>query len=1753
MIVTNTRSSAHTCAAQQDSHQLGRWNSITLKGKYDRYTTIISIYRPSVYQATYLRQTAYSAKRRKVVPHMSPNDLWYHDLSDLVTEKISQGHEVIVAGDFNDDLNDEKGKTRLFMKTLGLRELMIDRYGKGPATHIRGTKTIDGIFATSRIRITQGYYLTFEQSPSDHRWIVVDIDEGGMIGTSRNDLCPPLLRKATSKIPSVKMSFQSLVEQQVKTYNLRGRIHNLVEAIKDGKGFTETQARTYEAIEERMQRAIKYADSRCRKARRGTIPFSPLQHQLMGSILVLKQIKLRHVLKGQPNRPRTKKIQRLIAKYGYNGPINFANRDDIDKALSTAITKYNEFKGNANIHRWNYLEQLATELDEQDGKGKSHHYKVLYNREQTKEYFRRIRFCEGKSKGGGVDRVQVGDTQPPTIVYDKNRIEKEIMRANESKLLQAYDTPMRVPAISELLGEQGDFHKWEQILQGTITLPDGIDEGLLLWYTYITKLPQHTPMDFTWTPQEYIDSWKKMKEDKMTIPGIQVAHIKCLDAESDSAYVISTLALIPLMVGYSPKTWRIGIDSMIPKKVADLRPEKLRLILLMDARFNHNNKLIGKKMMEYGESHGLLAPEQFGSRKSKSAMEHATNKRVVMDIIRQSGTNGIYIANDAKSCYDRILLIVAYLTMRRFGVPSLVAKSTISTILHMKHFVRTRYGDSTDYYGGDKWNILPHGCGQGNGYGPALWACISSPLLNLLRKNGYGTRFQSPISSGDLHIAAFAFVDDVDIIQTSNILEDIPRSDVHSLYAETQQAIDQWTSTLRATGGELEPSKTFFVPIKTIWKGSKKSVEVPSENLDLHVKMIDGEIIPLRQHSPTNSFFTLGIWQSPSGDETKQVEYMTSKIRDWGELTNNNKLTWAQTRIAMRSTIGRTLHYPLTATTISSKQCKKLQKVFLQTILGKMGIVRTIPPLIAIAPTYLGGLGVFSIELAQLLGHLNLILLHGHDSQSMTGKLLRISLEYYALEAGLPGDPLQLPFIEYATPNTWIGHTLSSLRQYEIIIKSDVAGLEQWRQGDVFIMEKMRMFFSGPILGTINKVRLYLKVVTLSDLLVADGTGFSIDLVQGHRNYLHPTPSSSRYNWPSVPVPTRSERDTWWHGISLVFDISLALSRTIPPPTGPWKSLSIQHSRWLYSSRTQSIYEYLTRNEWMEWAREIGGSSGYATRSSTNLFIKSHSVFELPADTQLISVTRSGEKIRISHKQGIDSSSDEAEPHDTVQSPDHTGLTSRHNFVYHLRIHNGIVVSDGSYKDGHATFAFLAQPIHHQCDIHQLPWDSLLYKTGCIIGSDEDTNAYRAELAGILAAIEFTNKLCHEENILDGTCTLYCDNKGALSAAFGSKRPHPKWSSYDLVWKIRQALKTSEIQWKYKHVYGHQDKSKTFQSLDFIAQGNVIVDHLASHFQPGSSRSGDSYPMWTPVIQGTVVGGSVESQITHRIFKPLMIERWTKLFQIPQGRYTVDWELFFRSLRTQRKQIRIFWTKYNARILPVGTNLKRRLHADSDICPCCGEQEDHGHIMRCSHPVMEAAFQDGLETIQQFVQKNTDMLFSQNLVILLKLFRNGTFLADEDDDFILENISIGSRAFFAGLWSTGWRDKYDHHLRATHSPRNSMTWMAKLINKVQQLPYDMWTARNQVLHQSDNRVTQQQHKELDEMIDIIFLKKPHTRFMAHCDNQYFQKHDKEQIKKMSIRRKTNWVAGANLILVKYERTTTVQTARFQSFFQWDRG
>lgn len=84
---------------------------------------------------------------------ISTAELWFSDLEKLILEKRQLGHEIMITGDFNDDLNDPTSAIQQFMQRVGLRELMIEKYGHGPPTHKRGSTTIDGVFVTEKLHI----------------------------------------------------------------------------------------------------------------------------------------------------------------------------------------------------------------------------------------------------------------------------------------------------------------------------------------------------------------------------------------------------------------------------------------------------------------------------------------------------------------------------------------------------------------------------------------------------------------------------------------------------------------------------------------------------------------------------------------------------------------------------------------------------------------------------------------------------------------------------------------------------------------------------------------------------------------------------------------------------------------------------------------------------------------------------------------------------------------------------------------------------------------------------------------------------------------------------------------------------------------------------------------------------------------------------------------------------------------------------------------------------------------------------------------------------------------------------------------------------------------------------------------------------------------------------------------------------------------------------------------------------------------
>jgi len=112
-----------------------------------------------------------------------------------------------------------------------------------------------------------------------------------------------------------------------------------------------------------------------------------------------------------------------------------------------------------------------------------------------------------------------------------------------------------------------------------------------------------------------------------------------------------------------PKTLAYWTKCYAGEKKGNLNVEKLWIILLFESNFNNNNKWLGRAAMFNVEKQNQMAPEQYSSCKEKSAVIQCLNKRLLYNYVWYSHIPLAVCSNDAKSCYNRIVLIIAVLSL----------------------------------------------------------------------------------------------------------------------------------------------------------------------------------------------------------------------------------------------------------------------------------------------------------------------------------------------------------------------------------------------------------------------------------------------------------------------------------------------------------------------------------------------------------------------------------------------------------------------------------------------------------------------------------------------------------------------------------------------------------------------------------------------------------------------------------------------------------------------------------------------------------------------------------------------------------------------------------------------------------------------------------------------------------------------------------------------------------------------------------
>jgi len=129
------------------------------------------------------------------------------------------------------------------------------------------------------------------------------------------------------------------------------------------------------------------------------------------------------------------------------------------------------------------------------------------------------------------------------------------------------------------------------------------------------------------TYKEFQCGWQRARETTASSPsGIHFGHYIAAMTNKTVAKLNAILANLALLSRSAPEQWKKTLYMMLKKLVGNNNVETLCIIMHFEADFNNNNKWIGKQVMQTAERQGLLAPEQYGSQKSKAASTQCLNK-----------------------------------------------------------------------------------------------------------------------------------------------------------------------------------------------------------------------------------------------------------------------------------------------------------------------------------------------------------------------------------------------------------------------------------------------------------------------------------------------------------------------------------------------------------------------------------------------------------------------------------------------------------------------------------------------------------------------------------------------------------------------------------------------------------------------------------------------------------------------------------------------------------------------------------------------------------------------------------------------------------------------------------------------------------------------------------------------------------------------------------------------------------------------
>jgi hypothetical protein len=342
--------------------------------------------------------------------------------------------------------------------------------------------------------------------------------------------------------------------------------------------------------------------------------------------------------------------------------------------------------------------------------------------------------------------------------------------------------------------------------------------------------------------------------------------------------------------------------------------------------------------------------------------------------------------NDAKSCFDRILCVIAMIVSMYYGIPLLAAIVHAKTLHDMQYKIKTALGPSNLSYKHSE--ITPiHGTGQGSCASPAVWVHISSTLMDIHKEKAFGFEAHSVKKNYTIKIFNQGFVDDTSLPVNGG-------ANITALRNRLNHDAQRWSNLLYSTGGLLELSKCLYYLTTYKFDTTGHTIAYTPDHQAITLHNLSTDTHHIIDHRDVNeSHKTLGCQKTLNGDINAQLTDLKTKSLKWKLTFQKSNFNRQEAWLALEMYYMPQMLYSLVATNISEQQCESLQSQVLTEALPKLGWVRTTSRDLIFGPKYYGGVGVRNLYTETYILKIESILIHINSSSSI-GDLLKLNLEY---------------------------------------------------------------------------------------------------------------------------------------------------------------------------------------------------------------------------------------------------------------------------------------------------------------------------------------------------------------------------------------------------------------------------------------------------------------------------------------------------------------------------------------------------------------------------------------------------------------------------------------------------------------------------------------------------------------------------------------------------------------------------------------